>query len=151
MKREHVIIALVILIVVALFLLPLAVGGRDGRANPEDSGGIEALQGALSNLPGFGTPLDAQDVRTSCFDRTTQTFTGPVLPNVCSFDVPEGIDVVPLRVIEGSCSIRISRQPDTFDQKTTTLEWTSNEKDLTLVGDGARITISGACRLRLTS
>ena len=149
MKREHIVLALVILIIVAVFVLSLAVGGGDGRADPEDSDGIEALQDALASLPGFGNSLDADDVQAGCFDRATKTFRSPAAPDRCQFDVPDGVDDVPLRVIEGDCAIRITRQPDTFDQETSTAEWSDRRKDLALVGEGARISISGECRLRL--
>ncbi len=153
LKREHLLLGLLLLILVLLYLVSVAIGQDDGRPDPQGSK-LEGLEGALGSLPGFGTELVADDVSTQCFDRASSSLTA-TSTRPCQFTVPDGIDRVRLARTDGQCDVEISNQPDVFDQSLPTTEWEDNRKQISLVGEGATITIMSRgqdgepCSLRL--
>ena len=162
MSRQAVLGALVVALVVAIYLLTVAVGSGQDDGVPEDAGTLESLGNLLRSLPGLGSDLDADDVDArdgfrSCF--SDDTFTLDESSSRCVVDVPDGIDRVHLRglVVEipddepdltGVCRITVS-QPAVFDDQ---VDVDPRDADVTisLAGDGATLTLTnGPCAIAI--
>ena len=72
-KQKAILLGLLAVLDVGLYFISVGIGSGGGKADPENSGGIEGLDGFLGGLPGLGNSLDPEDIdpNRDCFDGET--------------------------------------------------------------------------------
>ena len=159
MNRQAALGALLVLLLVALFLLSLAIGRSSRAVDDGDRATLADLRSGLRTLPGLGSDLHPHhlDASLGCFNSSTSEFVaGPFAD--CRFQLPEGIDRVVLELVAGRCVLLVTDQSGVFDSRSDSAEWPHDRESFNLAGHGATVTITSAsqadsgqrCVLRLS-
>lgn len=149
MDRKQVIVAALLgALVLAVFFLGVAISGDKGEdADTDDVGGVKFLDGLIARIPGIGQELDAVDVSAPCLVDGVLVLVDGL--ETCSFAIADGIDRGALRYVSGGCTVRITGQEDTFDQRIRPGD--ANDDGvirLGLDGSGAIVTLQqGPCEM----
>lgn len=154
-RRQIVLLALIGALVVAFYVLGLGVAARQpDRADPDDAGGIEAIDAGVGAVPGIGSALTADQVDTGCFSDGTFQVAGGAAGG-CGFAVPEGVDRVELQFLAGNCTIEVSGQADVIDHDVDRGDFDADGLGrLAIAGNGAVVRLlpgaaAGGCTVRL--
>ncbi len=136
--RTALLLGLLGLLVVALFLLSVGLSAGGGRADPEDSGGIESIGDVVGGLPGLVTELEASDVQAGCFDG--RQFVAGLAP--CVFAVSEDIDRIRLGLVAGPCLVVVEQDDAVAQRLDSGRHFRDGRADVALTGTPGVVSIS---------
>jgi hypothetical protein len=117
-RRTVLLLALLGLLVAALFGLSVAVDPGEGPIEPGEAGGIQLLDGILAHVPGLGRSLDPDEVSAApaaCFG--AGRFEADTVAGPCRLTVPDGVDRLALDGVSPGCIVAVTGQDDVADHE----------------------------------
>lgn len=134
------ILAMVALLIVAVWGLSIAAGPSEDSIDPENTGFVNGIEKTLGALPGVGQTIDPDSIRTSpdCFRGNSFVLDERI--QSCRLLIPADVDRMTLANLEPGCSIEISDQPGAIDHTVDRSDANDDgEVRISLTGDGARL------------
>ena len=156
-KKGLLVLGLVGLLILALWGLSIVASPNSDTVDPENTGFVGGIERTLGALPGVGTTLDPDAVRTrpDCFDGSAFVLDGDI--RNCRLDVPADVDRLTLGDIGPGCFVGVAGQNGAIDHTVDRSDANEDgEVRISLTGDGARLDFSAfpldtTCRFTLVN